>query len=115
VAIFAEEQEAGPVIQSLLSAVPTGRAPSNVVRLFPCFTRGVDQYEYGGENVESSHAVQELPQARVYGMFAQGELGPVAFAGFPPRPTSVTLPPIPCTQHSMTSTLTIHTARLPAI
>jgi hypothetical protein len=47
-------------------------------------------------------------------MFAHGELGLVAFAGFPPRPTSATLSPISCTQHSMTSTLTIHTARLSA-
>jgi hypothetical protein len=83
------------------------------VGLFPCFTRWVNQY--GKENVESSQVVQELPQARVYGMFAHGELGPVAFAGFPLRPTSATLSPIPCTQHSMTSTPTIHTARLPAI
>ena len=43
VTIFAEEKEAGPAVQSLLSAVPAGRAASNVVWLFPCFTRGVNQ------------------------------------------------------------------------
>lgn len=110
VTIFAEDQEAGPAVQSLLSAVPTGRVASSAVGLFPCYTRGVNQY--GRENVESSQIVQALPQARVYGMFAHGELGPVAFGGFPPRPTSAARSLIPCTQHSMTSILALHTAPL---
>jgi hypothetical protein len=79
--------------------------------LFPCFTRGVNQY--GRENVESSQVVQALPQARVYGKFAHGELGPAAFAGFPPRSTSAKGSPTPCTQHSMTSILALHTALPP--
>jgi hypothetical protein len=111
VTIFAEEKEAGPAVQSLLSAVPAGRAASNVVGLFPCFTRGVNQY--GRENVESSQVVQALPRARVYGMFAHDELGPVVFVGFPPRSASATRSPIPCTQHSMTSILALHTTPLP--
>jgi hypothetical protein len=111
VTIFSEDQEAGPAVRTLLSAVPTGLVATDAVGLFPCFTRGVNQY--GTEDVESSQIVQVLPHARVYGMFAHGELGPVAFTGFPskstrPSSTSQSSVPIPCTQHSMTSILALH-------
>jgi hypothetical protein len=108
VSAFSEDQEAGPAVQSLLSSARgAGRAPTGDVGLFPCFTRGVNQY--GREGVETSQILAVMPRARVYGMFAHGELGPVAFSGFAKRSSF----PIPCTQHSMTSILALHTADAP--
>ena len=60
----------------------------------------------GAEDVESTAISNAIKNARIYGVFAHGELGPTAaFSdGFPVGPNS-----IPCTQHSMTSILSLHT------
>ena len=61
----------------------------------------------GAENVESTAIGKAMPPGtRVYGCFAHGELGPTnSFTeGFPTGPNA-----IPCTQHSMTSILSLHT------
>jgi hypothetical protein len=47
---------------------------------------------------------------QIYGMFAHGELGPTTeFAGFTPSKEANNDFTIPCTQHSHTSILAIHT------
>ena len=103
VATFTED--AGGAASSLLTKVPQGWKPASV-GLFPCFTRGVNLYD--AEDVESTAigtALQgEASGARIYGMFAHGELGPSDFAGFTSEATAV-----PHEQHSMTSILTVHT------
>ena len=78
------------------------------VGLFPCFTRGVNLYD--AEDVESGAIEKVLQQrkavdARIYGMFAHGELGPSEFAGFASEAMTV-----PYKQHSGTSILAVHTA-----
>ena len=59
-------------------------------RRLPCFTRGVGQCgaELGPDELSAA-----LPGVRLYGMFAHGELGPSAFAGFAGADT----PAQPCT------------------
>lgn len=99
--------DAAGAISSLLGGMPPGRKPIGSVGLFPCFTRGVNQY--GAENVESEAIGGVLSNARIYGMFAHGELGPREFAGFTAESNN-----IPCKQHSMTSILSIHTDTNPS-
>jgi hypothetical protein len=95
-------EDATEAISSLLKEMPSERKSSGSVGLFPCFTRGVNQY--GKENVESEGIGSVLGDARIYGMFAHGELGPSEFAGFTAEANK-----IPCKQHSMTSIIAIHT------
>ena len=104
VATFTED--ATEAVSSLLKEMPPGRKASGSVGLFPCFTRGVNHY--GKENMESEAIGSVLGDARIYGMFAHGELGPRDFAGFTAVPNK-----IPCDQHSMTSILAIHTGAAP--
>ena len=54
---------------------------------------------------DAASASAALPGVRLYGMFAHGELGPSAFAGFAGADT----PAQPCTQHSMHTVLAVHT------
>lgn len=103
VSIFAGDADAGEVTKSLLQMIPSGREATGSIGLFPCFTRGVNQY--GAENVESESISRSVPNARVYGMFAHGELGPQDFVGFAEGPNKIA-----CTQHSMTSILAVHTS-----
>jgi len=96
--------EAGSAAQSLLDMAPSGYAP-DAVGLFPCFTRGVNQY--GAENVETDAIRAVLDSAaapRIYGMFAHGELGPSSYSGF-----SSDVQSLAHEQHSMTSILAVHT------
>ena len=74
----------------------------------PCVdsTRGVNLYQ--AEDVESTAiaGVDALPRgARIYGMFAHGELGPSSFAGF----TREAGMAVEHEQHSMTTILAVHT------
>ena len=94
---------------SLLSKVPSGYQASGTIGLFPCFTRGVNQY--GKEHVEPQAVEKAMvgvskgsEDTRIYGMFAHGELGPSTFGDFITESNS-----IPCTQHSMTTILSVHT------
>ena len=91
---------------TLLAKIPSGYVASGSIGLFPCFTRGVNQY--GKEHVEPQAAEKAMLKtatpAQVYGMFAHGELGPTSFGDFIRDPNT-----IPCTQHSMTTILSIHT------
>ena len=105
ISTFTEEDAKSPV-QSLLKDIPAGLKPSSV-GLFPCFTRGVNLY--GAEHVEPTAISSILPQARIYGMFAHGELGPDSFSGYVSSPNQIA-----CKQHSMTSILTIHTEKTDA-
>lgn len=98
--------DATEAFSSLLKEMPSGRKASGSVGLFPCFTRGVNQY--GAENVESEAIGSVLNDARVYGMFAHGELGPKDFAGYESQSNKIA-----CKQHSMTSILSIHTEPAP--
>lgn len=98
--------DAAEAVSSLLKKMPPGRQSSRSVGLFPCFTRGVNQY--GAENVESDALSSVLDDAHIYGMFAHGELGPSEFAGFLSEPNT-----LPCQQHSMTSILSVHTNSAP--
>lgn len=95
--------EAAPATESLLAKIPSGWKPSGAVGLFPCFTRGENQY--GTENVEVDAISRTMSSPRIYGMFAHGELGPSSFSGFASDAQKVD-----CHQHSMTSILAIHTA-----
>lgn len=92
----------------LLNNLPKGWQKAGDYGLFPCFTRGVNQY--GKKNVETT-AIGSLmagnPPARVYGMFAHGELGPSNFAFF----TSEAGNKIDYAQHGMSGILTIHTTK----
>lgn len=103
--------EAGAATSALLAKLPPGRAASGAVGLFPCFSRGVNQY--GEEHVEPTaigatvtSTTTGTPATRVYGMFAHGELGPTEFSDFTTYEGSDS---IPCTQHSGASILSIHT------
>merc|ERR1712066_603885 len=105
IGVSAFRGEASTAAAALLGQLPEGVAPAGTVGLFPCFTRGVNQY--GKEDVESAAIVSSLPGAHVYGMFAHGELGPQSFSGY--VGPQMQKPHAPCTQHSMTSILVIHT------
>mmetsp|Transcript_7408 Transcript_7408/g.9171 ORF Transcript_7408/g.9171 Transcript_7408/m.9171 type:complete len:291 (+) Transcript_7408:42-914(+) len=105
VGISAFGDDAGVAAESLLGKIPDKVRASGDVGLFPCFSRGVNQY--GVENVESDAIGGVMKKPRVYGMFAHGELGPVSFAGFSNESTSQTK--IDFTQHSGMSILAIHT------
>jgi len=98
--------EAGDACASLMGKVSNGYVLSGDVGLFPCYTRGVNQY--GEEDVETSAIAKTMTKAkaRVYGMFAHGELGPSQFAGFVDKAGE-----IPCEKHSMTSILSMHTMK----
>jgi len=103
VGVSAFKEDPGGATRSLLSKVPTGSKTTGAVGLFPCFTRGVNLY--GKEDVEPIAVASAFNEdARVYGMFAHGELGPTSFADYVDSPNKT-----PCTQHSMTSILSIHT------
>ncbi|CAB9531555.1 expressed unknown protein [Seminavis robusta] len=93
--------DAAEATKSLLQELPKGYKTTGDVGLFPCFTRGVN--EYGEENVESTVIGSVMPSPRIYGMFAHGELGPTSFASFTDKPNN-----LPCTQHGSTSILSIH-------
>jgi len=97
--------DASEAVTKLLEKMPEGREPSGAVGLFPCFTRGIN--EYGAENVEPDAISRTLENPRIYGMFAHGELGPKSFLGFASNPNHIS-----CVQHSMTSILTMHTKPL---
>ena len=101
VATFTDD--AANVVKGLLQKKPAGFKEQNSVGIFPCFTRGVNHY--GAENVESEAISKVMEHARVFGMFAHGELGPSDFAGFTAEANQIA-----CNQHSMTSILSIHTA-----
>ena len=45
VSTFADNQDAGEAIQSLVEKLPSTRKSTGTVGLFPCFTRGVNQCE----------------------------------------------------------------------
>lgn len=105
VGVSAFTGDAAAATESLLAKIPSSLRATGDVGLFPCFTRGVNQY--GAENVESDAVSVTLSQSspiRVYGMFAHGELGPSSFSGFSDSVTN-----IPCEKHSRTSILAIHT------
>lgn len=93
--------EAADACKDLIDKLPTDYNLSGDVGLFPCYTRGVNHY--GKEDVESSAIAASTENARVFGMFAHGELGPSTFSGFVDKATK-----IPCEKHSMTSILSIH-------
>ena len=101
------QDEAGSATSSLLEKLPSGHKASGSIGLFPCFTRGVNHY--GKEHIEPTEVAASVKDSvtppRIYGMFAHGELGPSSYAGFTSESNT-----IPCTQHSMTSILSIHTA-----
>ena len=101
--VLATQDAVGQAAAALLQKLPPALAPSGAVGAFPCFTRGVNQY--GAEHVEPDELSAALPGVRLYGMFAHGELGPSAFAGFAGADT----PAQPCTQHSMHTVLAVHT------
>ena len=101
--LLATQDAVGQATAALLQKLPPALAPSGAVGAFPCFTRGVNQY--GAEHVEPDELSAALPGVRLYGMFAHGELGPSAFAGFAGADT----PAQPCTQHSMHTVLAVHT------
>lgn len=104
VGVAAFTGDAAEATEGLLAKMPDDVTASGAVGLFPCFTRGIN--EYGRNDVEPTAISAKMPGCRIYGMFAHGELGPSSFAGFsPPAP-----PRQPCTQHSMTSILALHTS-----
>ena len=100
--------DAGEATKELLSKLPSGCRTAGSIGLFPCFSRGVNQYD--AEHVEPT-AIGEAIQAagsgmpQIYGMFAHGELGPTSFSDFTNQASNT----IPCTQHSMASILSMHT------
>ena len=95
--------DASAATHSILSKIPSEYKASGSVGLFPCFTRGINQY--GKEHVEPTAVASSFETTpRVYGMFAHGELGPSSFNDFTRESNN-----IECTQHSMTSILSIHT------
>jgi hypothetical protein len=103
-------EEAEEATKALLENIPEGFKATGHVGLFPCFTRGVNQY--GKENIETA-AIQAALESqapkiplRSYGMFAHGELGPSTFSGFPSKSNQA----VECEQHSMSSILSIHTS-----
>jgi hypothetical protein len=106
VTTFADESEsaATSAARSLLHKLPsTTLTVSGHVGLFPCFTRGVNLY--GSEDVESQQVSQVIPNCRTYGMFAHGELGPITgYCDYNAKAA--------CTQHSMTTIMSIHTIPL---
>ena len=96
---------------ALLGKLPAGWQPG-AIGLFPCFTRGVNLYKE--EDVESSAIAEaaSLPvDARIFGMFAHGELGPSSFSGFTREASEAA--GILHEQHSMTSILAVHTREAP--
>ncbi len=112
-AVRAFKGEAGEAASTLLTSLQNHprTASAGTLRtagLFPCFTRGVNKY--GAENVESDAVSRVMPRdARLYGMFAHGELGPtstdedggvVAGGGGDAK--------VACTQHGGTTILAIH-------
>lgn len=105
VGVAAFTENAGDATKSLVDKIPSSVQRSPQVGLFPCYTRGVN--EYGEENVEPDAISSILADSRIYGMFAHGELGPSSYEGFIKEANS-----IPCTQHSHTSILSIHTKSL---
>jgi len=97
--------DASKAVTQLLRKMPEGRKPSGAIGLFPCISRGIN--EYGAENVEPDAISQTMENSRIYGMFARGELGPKSFLGFASNPNFFA-----CVKHSMTSILVIHTEPL---
>lgn len=98
-------EDAAEAAQSLLKKLPNDVKTSRDVGLFPCFTRGVNRY--AKEDVESTAISSVLPNTRIYGMFAHGELGPSSYVDFCSEPNNN----ISCEQHSMSSILSIHTTK----
>ena len=96
--------EAAEATKTLLQELPKGYKATGDVGLFPCFTRGVNQY--GEENVESTAIATVMSSPRIYGMFAHGELGPTSFASFTNEANNHE-----CDQHGMTSILSIHATK----
>lgn len=74
--------DAGDAVDDLIAKVPDGHVKSGAVALFPCFTRGINQY--GENDIEPKAISAKLPGCRIFGMFAHGELGPASFTGFSP-------------------------------
>jgi len=104
VGIAAVQSDVGTATRDLLSQLPPGREASGAVALFPCFTRGVNEYDKN--DVEPEAVSQALPGCRIFGMFAHGELGPASFSGFcPPAQSEQT-----CVQHSMTTVMAVYTS-----
>jgi len=103
--IAAFNGDAGEATEGMLAKLPADHAASGAVALFPCFTRGIN--EYGKNDVEPNAISAKLPGCRIFGMFAHGELGPSSFAGFTPPAEARQA----CTQHSMTSIIALHTSK----
>ena len=95
--------DAAEATTNLMVRLPQGWKAAGDVGLFPCFTRGVNQY--GEEDVESKAVGNAVDSPRVYGMFAHGELGPSTLSDF----TSETNNHVACEQHSGSTILFIHT------
>lgn len=94
--------DASTATKQLLSKKPFG-CKVDCIGLFPCFSRGVNQYN--AENVETQEISSVINNIRIYGMFAHGELGPSnQFNGFVNDRNE-----IQCEQYGLTSILSIHT------
>jgi len=98
--------EADAACAKLMGQISDGYTLSGDVGLFPCYTRGFNLY--GKEDVESSAIAKTMTEAnaRIYGMFAHGELGPSQFSGFADKAGKV-----PCEKHSGTSILSMHSMK----
>eukprot|EP00747_Dinoflagellata_sp_TGD_P210051 gnl/TRDRNA2_/TRDRNA2_83384_c0_seq2.p1 gnl/TRDRNA2_/TRDRNA2_83384_c0~~gnl/TRDRNA2_/TRDRNA2_83384_c0_seq2.p1 ORF type:complete len:204 (+),score=34.51 gnl/TRDRNA2_/TRDRNA2_83384_c0_seq2:702-1313(+) len=105
VGIAAFTGDAGEATTGLLNKMPEDHQASGSVALFPCFTRGIN--EYGRNDVEPAAISAKMPGCRIFGMFAHGELGPSSFAGFSPPAAAKQ----ECTQHSMTSIIALYTSK----
>jgi len=109
IGVSAFKGDASSATKELLLKKPSG-FKTDCIGLFPCFSRGINQYN--AENVESQAITSVLDindgaPTRIYGMFAHGELGPSNnFYGFVNDEND-----IKCEQYGMTSILSIHTQK----
>mmetsp|Transcript_35746 Transcript_35746/g.83120 ORF Transcript_35746/g.83120 Transcript_35746/m.83120 type:complete len:396 (-) Transcript_35746:66-1253(-) len=98
--------DAGEAATTALQALPNPGAAPSTAGYFPCFMRGVNQY--GEDGVEPAAFVASGLQAKLFGMFAHGELGPPKGK---PVACPVGAPPEGAVEmHSMTSVLALYSS-----
>lgn len=105
VGVITFEGDAGKAIEEVLSKRPGGGTTRSTVAMFPCFTRGIN--EYGRNDVEPEVVAAKFPDGCVtFGMFAHGELGPSSFVGWSPP----CVDPQSCKEHGGTTVLALFTS-----
>jgi len=97
--------DAGEAAEAALKALPEASSPPVAAGYFPCFMRGVNQY--GEDGVEPAAFASKGLGARLFGMFAHGELGPPK--GAPVLCEAEAPPKADVEMHSMTSILALYT------